>query len=331
MISVVIPAYNEEDAIYDTVHRVRVVLANCGLHSAEVLVVDDGSSDRTLERALAAGALAVRHPHNLGYGKSLKTGILRAHHDAIVIVDADLTYPVESLPQLLEKYNEGFDMVVGARTGDYYRESVVKERLRLLLKFLVEFTAGRKIPDINSGFRLFSRSAVLKHIDHLCDTFSFTTSLTLAYMMTGKCVVYIPIDYARRQGKTKVKLFRDSLRTLQYIVQAITYYNPLKIFVLLSAACLLAAIPCLAIGCFTGSLFFNLIGCSFIVMCGLVFGMGLLADLVKQIGVSLRMDANTNSQPYFQQSFSAAPPNHSTQTTQVVKPAQFTAHETVAK
>lgn len=304
MITVVIPAFNEGDSIGETVAHVRSVCNYLGLVSADILVVDDGSTDRTLEAALEAGALVVRHAHNLGYGRSLKTGIVRARHDAIVIVDADLTYPFESLPLLLEQYRNGFDMVVGARTGDYYRESVLKENLRTVLKWLVEFTAGRRIPDINSGFRIFSRSAVVKHIDHLCDTFSFTTSLTLAYMMTGRCVGYVPIDYHRRSGSTKVKLFRDSLRTLQYIVQAILFYHPIKLFVLISWSCLPVALSFCAAGLVSGSVVSTAIGCTFLLLSILVFCLGLLADLLRQVGLQLRPSERRESFEVF----SAVPP-----------------------
>lgn len=305
MITVILPAFNEQDSIAQSIYRVRAVCDQAGLHDADVMVVDDGSSDETLTDALNAGALVVRHPHNLGYGRALKAGILRSRHDTIVIVDADLTYPIESLPELLQRYSDGFDMVVGARTGEYYKESVLKSNLRNVLKWLVEFTAGRKIPDINSGFRVFSRQTVLSHLDHLCDTFSFTTSLTLAYMMTGKFVDYVPIEYHRRQGTTKVRLLRDSLRTMQYIVQSITFYNPIKIFVLISWVCLFLALPFLALGLVSGSMFFDILGASMLVLGGVIFCLGLIADLIRQVGLQLR----TERQPVEKrQLFSAVPP-----------------------
>ena len=306
MITVILPAFNEQDSIAQSIYRIRAVCDRAGLPTADIMVVDDGSSDETLNDALNAGALVVRHPHNLGYGRALKAGILRSRHDTIVIVDADLTYPIESLPELLEKYGEGFDMVVGARTGEYYKESVVKGHLRNLLKWLVEFTAGRKIPDINSGFRVFSKETVIRHLDHLCDTFSFTTSLTLAYMMTGKFVDYVPIEYHRRQGTTKVRLLRDSLRTLQYIVQSITFYNPIKLFVLLSCVSLLLSLPFLLIGFLSGSVFFDIVGASMLVMCGIVFSMGLMADLVRQVGLQLRPERTGTG--FKSEVFSATPP-----------------------
>lgn len=282
-VSIVIPAYDEENGIELTVGSIRDVFQQAGFENYEIVIIDDGSTDRTAERARSAGARIVRHPHNVGYGRSLKDGIVAARYGTIVIADADDTYPVEHIPDLLQQFVRGFDMVVGQRTGGHYRESAIKAPLRHILKFLVEYTAGRKIPDINSGLRVFSRTTVLPYFQHLCDTFSFTTSLTLAYMMTGKFVAYVPIGYRQRIGKTKVHLFRESLRTLQYIVQAIIYYDPLKIFLMMSALCLLFALFCTVVAMVfqITSAFFLAVGS--ILVAVLIFAMGLLADLLKQI------------------------------------------------
>lgn len=249
----------------------------------EVIVVDDGSTDDTARIAEESGAKVIRHLQNLGYGKSLKDGILAAAHETIAITDADGTYPVDELPKLLSLHDQGYHMVVGERTGPNYRETVIKSPLRWVLKWLVEFTAGRRIPDINSGLRVFDRSEAVKHFAQLCDTFSFTTSLTLAFMMGNKFVFYTPISYHKRVGRTKVRLFSDSLRTLQYIAQAVLYYDPLKIFAALSLFCIL-----LSISGFLTTLIFDLRSTYFLGIGGLlvaviVFCCGLLADLLKQI------------------------------------------------
>jgi polyisoprenyl-phosphate glycosyltransferase len=283
MVSVVIPAYNEENAIAETVAEIRNVFRNMPKQDYEIIIVNDGSTDSTQEKAEALEVTVINHPHQIGYGRSLKDGIRSARFDTIIITDADLTYPFKEVPGLLKEYNKGFDMVVGARTGEYYRESNLKSPLRSLLKFLVEFTAGRKVPDVNSGLRVFSKQTILSYLNHLCDTFSFTTSVTLAYMMTGRFVHYIPIAYEKREGKSKVRLFRDSLRTLQYILQAINYYNPIKIFILFSAFC----IVCAFIGFFMSAVFgLNsgfLLGIGGLLVSLLVICFGLTADLLKQI------------------------------------------------
>lgn len=280
-VSVVIPALDEEQAIGLTVEQVYAALD--GRDDVEIIVVDDGSTDATARIAEEKGAKVVRHLQNLGYGKSLKDGILAARHGTIAITDADGTYPIVELPRLLSLYDEGYHMVVGERTGPHFRETVIKSPLRRVLKWLVEFTAGRRIPDINSGLRVFDRSEAVKHFAQLCDTFSFTTSLTLAFMMSNKFVLYTPIPYHKRVGKTKVRLFSDSLRTLQYIAQAVLYYDPLKIFAALSFFCIL-----LSISGFLTTLLFDIRSTYFLGIGGLlvaviVFCCGLLADLLKQI------------------------------------------------
>lgn len=283
MISVVVPAYNEEEAIAPTVAAIRAMLDGAGWTEGEIVVVDDGSTDATAERAAAAGARVVRHPANAGYGRSLKDGILAAKHDLIAITDADGTYPIDRIPGLAAKVEAGFDMAVGARQGEAYRESALKHPLRLLLKFLVEFTAGQKVPDPNSGLRVFRRRDIVEHFPALSQGFSFTTSATLAYMSTGKHVVYEPIPYAKRIGVTKVRLMRDSLRTLQFIVQAILFHNPLKLFLCaaLGAAAfgLLSAVAAAIAGGWV-IWAFSLLGFAVAAFSCLI---GLLAEMMRQI------------------------------------------------
>jgi glycosyltransferase involved in cell wall biosynthesis len=283
MISIVIPAFNEAGAIAGTIHAIRQMLSTTPEADAEILVVDDGSKDDTGVLAEQAGARVVRHPHNVGYGQALKTGINAARHDTIVITDADLTYPAEAIPELVADYRNGYDMVVGARTGHHYEGSLFKGPLRNLLKFLVEFSAGRSVPDANSGLRVFSRQTITGYLPHLCDTFSFTTSLTLAYMLTGRFVNYLPIAYHARVGTTKVKLLKDSLRTLQYIVQAIIYYNPLKIFLLLTLLTISLSVAGFATAAVTGLNAPYFLGVGGMLMSIVVFALGLLADLLRQI------------------------------------------------
>ena len=282
-VSIVIPALNEAPAIAETVTTALRILKECGIEAREVVVVDDGSSDGTAAIAESAGARVIRHPHNIGYGRSLKDGITAAAHDTIVITDADGTYPLERIPDLLQEYARGFDMVVGQRTGVHFRESALKSPLRKILKCFVEFTAGKTIPDVNSGLRVFSRQTVIGYFRHLCDTFSFTTSMTLAYMMTWRYVSYLEIDYHKRIGTTKVRLFKDSIRTLQYIVQAALYYNPLKIFGLFSFICILiGAVSFVLAYIFQVNSGFML-GVGAWLLSLLIFCLGMIADLLKQI------------------------------------------------
>ncbi len=283
MISIVIPAFNEENAIINTIEKIIKVLTPSGIKEYEIIIVDDGSSDNTSELVKNSGAILVRHPHNIGYGNSLKSGIKSASFDTIVITDADDTYPLDRIPDLLKEYRNGFNMVVGKREGKNYEESFFKKVLRSILKKLVEFTAGRKIPDVNSGLRIFSKKEIMPYFNTLCGGFSFTTSLTLAYMMTGKFVKYLPISYSKRKGKSKVHLLRDSLRTTQFIIESILYYNPIKIFLFFSLILIICALInfCISIIWKLTSTYTIGIGC--ILLSILMFGIGLLAVLLKQI------------------------------------------------
>jgi len=283
MLSVVIPAYNEEQAIGKTVEAIKNTLEAASISPHEIIVVDDASTDRTSDNAKAAGATVISKLQNLGYGHSLKLGIHAANHDTIAIIDADATYPVEEIPRLFAEHQRGYHMVVGARTGAHYRESWYKHPLRLLLKALVEFAAARSIPDPNSGLRIFSRRDVLPILPTLCDRFSFTTSMTLAYMMQSLYVLYVDINYEKRIGTTKVRLLKDSLLTIQYIVQAITYYNPLKIFLVLSGLTGIMSLLLLVFGLIFAVRTVILLGIGASMVAVFVFALGLLADLLRQI------------------------------------------------
>ena len=198
-------------------------------------------------------------------------------------MDADGSYPIGEIPKIVRQYQTGFDMVVGERHGKHYDGSLMKKALRLVLQALVEFTSGRKIPDINSGLRVFSKKTVLPYFPRLCDSYSFTTSLSLTYMMTGKFVAHTPIDCCKRVGKTKVRLFRDALRTMQFIVEAIMFYNPIKIFILFSGILILFSIFGFFLSYFFLIMAGYILGISSFLMAILMFGMGLLSVLLKQI------------------------------------------------
>ena len=155
MISVVIPAYNEENAIKKTIEEIKKVLKENKLDKgSEIIVVNDGSKDNTGAIASECGIVVINNPTNMGYGFSLKRGIKAAKNETIVITDADLTYPFDVVPDMLKKKQEGFDLVVAARTGKYYRQSFLKSLFRKILKKLVEFVSEKKIKDVNSGLRI---------------------------------------------------------------------------------------------------------------------------------------------------------------------------------
>lgn len=157
-VSVVIPAYEEEDGIGGTVRAVRSVLEKAGI-AFELLVIDDGSSDRTAERAAEAGAVVHAFPENRGYGAALKEGFRRAKHEHVVIIDADGTYPPEAIPALVAEA-ERYDMVVGARIGENVAIPLERRPAKWVLARLASYLVGRDIPDLNSGLRVIRRELV---------------------------------------------------------------------------------------------------------------------------------------------------------------------------
>jgi glycosyltransferase involved in cell wall biosynthesis len=284
MISVVIPAYNEENAIEKTIKEIEKVMKKNKIDkNSEIIVVNDGSTDNTGKVAKKSGAVVINNPSNMGYGFSLKRGIKQAKNETIVITDADLTYPFDQVPKMLKKKEEGFDLVVGARTGKYYRQSIFKSILRKMMKLLVEFVSGKKIKDINSGLRIFDKSLVIHYFPRLCDTFSFTTSQTLAYLMNNHFVCYVDIPYNKRMGKSKIRLFRDTLKSLRYITESCIYYNPLKIFTLLSIICIVLSIIGFLFSHFMDIHAGYILGIGGLLVSIVVFSIGLLAVILKQI------------------------------------------------
>jgi len=252
MLSLIIPAYNEAGSIRQTIQDAHDTLSAAGI-VYEVIVVNDGSTDETGKLADAEGVTLIHHPSNGGYGRAIKTGVRRARYEWCAIVDADGSYPIASLVELLD-YVPDFDMVVGARTGKNYWGSPSKRLARMALLLLVRFVTGVKVPDVNSGLRIFRKEFAIEHSARISSGFSFTTTLTLAMILDERFLKYVPIDYAPRVGRTKVRMRRDSLRMLQILVQAILYYNPLKLFLVLCALCLgIGIFGGLAVQLFSGS------------------------------------------------------------------------------
>lgn len=277
-VTVVIPAYNEAAAIGAVVERTRRVLDEAEI-AAEILVVVDGATDDTAAEARQAGARVIEHPLNRGYGRSLKTGILSATHDLIAITDADGTYPVEQLPTMIGLASR-YHMIVGARTGQFYQGSLVKWLGRIVFRWLSEFAAGQRIPDINSGLRVFSKHDMVPFFGVISAGFSFTTTSTLAYMLNDYFVYYLPIEYRQRTGRSKVRHLRDSIRALQIIVEAILRYNPIKIFLLAAFPFAAAAGVCLLIGLIMSSGLWALSGVLCGCTAGILLGMGFQAAAV---------------------------------------------------
>ena len=233
MVSIIIPAFNEELGIVESVNGVREVMAR-SQYDYEVIVVDDGSTDRTSELVRSTGARVVRHEENRGYGAGLKTGIQAAKGDWIVITDADSTYPADRIPDLLRDAGE-YDMVVGARVGGAAKIPLIRRPAKWVLAQVANYLAETKIPDYNSGLRVFRKDLALKFFKILPQGFSFTTTITLCSLTHGFRVKYIPIAYFVRKGKSKIHPVKDTYRFFMLIVRTTVYFNPLRVFMPIGA------------------------------------------------------------------------------------------------
>jgi len=283
-VSIVIPALNEEEGIGLVLDTVKKVMDRTKI-KYEVIVVNDGSVDKTAEIAKKKGALVINHPTNAGYGAALMTGMQRTKYQNIAILDADGTYPVKEIPNLLRFMEKGFDLVIGARTGKFLRYIWFKQPVRYIFKLISEFVAGTKIPDPNSGFRIYKRSVILPLLgSRSCRGFSFSTSTTLIFLLEGKFVKFVPVDYFSRKGKSKIKFLRDALRAGQILTETIAYYNPFKLFLLMFLLFFLLALVSLTVYVFNRSILVLVLFSLFFFSGVLSFCFGLMMSAFKKGG-----------------------------------------------
>jgi glycosyltransferase involved in cell wall biosynthesis len=228
-VSVVIPAYNESGAIGDVIAVLRSAAA-----WREIIVVDDGSSDDTGERAVAAGATVVKHPYNKGNGAAVKSGIRRAAGDYILIVDADGQHPPEDAIRIAARLGE-YDLVIGARAG-HTQATQARRAGNGALNRLASYLTGREIPDLTSGFRGARASGLREFIHLLPNGFSTPTTTTLAFIKAGYSVAFEPIKARQRTGQSKIRLARDGAKFLMIIFKIVTLFSPLRIFLPISIA-----------------------------------------------------------------------------------------------
>jgi glycosyltransferase involved in cell wall biosynthesis len=279
-VSIVIPAFNEEGGIEASLETVKAALEPLE-RGWEIVVVDDGSTDRTAELAQKAGVCVLRMPENRGYGAALKAGIAAARNDTIVITDADGTYPAESIPELLD-FAEEYDMVVGARTGQDVAIPWTRRPAKEVLRWLASYLAGRPIPDLNSGLRVMPRDLVRRFEHILPSGFSFTTTITLAAMCSDLLVYYHPINYYERVGDSKIRP-THALEFLILILRTIVYFNPLKVFLPAGALFFFAGLAKFVYDWFMEDLSESAV-LAFIAA-AMLWSLGLLADQIARTGL----------------------------------------------
>ena len=239
-LSVIVPVHNEESSISRVIKDIRSVLGRMNM-DAEIIVVDDGSTDKSVDIIREEAVVCIRHSSNKGYGAALKTGVRRSKYGLIAIIDADLSYPADALLGLVKKMDE-YDMVVGSRDPNNANISFMRKFAKCFLNLLANYLVGFKVPDLNSGFRVIKKSILEEYLHIMPNGFSFTTTITLAAITGGYSVYYMPVNYKKRSGNSKIKPIPDTFRFINLILTTIIYFRPLRVFMPLSIVILIADI-----------------------------------------------------------------------------------------
>lgn len=223
-ISVILPAKNESAAISQTIAQIQQLQ-----RAHEIIVVNDGSTDNTKEIAEQSGATVITHPYSKGNGAAIKTGARAATGDIIVFMDADGQHDPQDIPKLLEKINQGYDLVVGARQKGS-QASIGRGIANALYNNLATYMTEQKVEDLTSGFRAVRADKFREFLYLLPNGFSYPTTSTMAFFRAGYSVTYVPIHAAKRIGKSHIQPLKDGVRFFLIIFKIATLFSPLKMF-----------------------------------------------------------------------------------------------------
>ena len=224
-LTILLPAFNEEESIGNTIRSVKEVYPD---PDVEILVVDDGSTDNTMKVAMEAGANVWPHPHNIGNGAAIKTGLRCAKGEWVLMMDADGQHDPADIKRLLE-HKDKYDMVVGARSKGS-KTSLHRNLANWLYNWLASYVTKFKVKDLTSGFRLVNKERARKFIYLLPNTFSYPSTITMAYLRSGLNIKYVSIQAKARKGKSKIKIFQDGIRFFLIITKIATLFSPFRIF-----------------------------------------------------------------------------------------------------
>lgn len=229
LVSVVLACYNEELALEKVVKDLRAVLDAEKDLRWELLIVDDGSTDRTVEIAESLGARVIRHAINQGSGAARRTGIVHARGEIVVMLDADGTYEPKTIPEMLALFPK-YEQVNGARTSEQGTHKILRTFAKWVIRRLAIYISGRHIPDLNTGLKAFRRDTMLKYLWVMPDGFSCVTTMTLAFMTNGRPVAYVDTPYYARIGVSKFHPIKDTMKYLGAIVRIMTFFRPLRVY-----------------------------------------------------------------------------------------------------
>lgn len=228
-VSVILPVYNEAGHVLDEVERIRKALEESD-YSYEIIVVDDGSTDGSADRLNGSeGFRLLRFNQNRGAGSARKYGTMAAKGTYVVWTDVDMSYPNDQIPALVGQI-AGWDQVVGARTSEQGTVKLLRRPAKWFVRWLASYLTKVRIPDLNSGFRVFRREVALQFLYLLPRGFSCVTTITLAFLTNGYSIKYVPIEYFPRHGNSKFHWLADTRRYVMQVVRMVLMYEPLRVF-----------------------------------------------------------------------------------------------------
>lgn len=276
-LSIVIPAKNEAGGL------AKILPHIAKLHpSAELIVVNDGSTDNTAEVAASHGARVVTHPYSKGNGASIKSGARAAQSEFIVFMDGDGQHKPEDISRLIERSNEGYDMVIGSRTGLKSQANIARGGANKLYNAFASMMVGHKIPDLTSGFRLVRASMFKEYLHLLPNGFSYPTTITMAFFRSGYSVAYEPIIAEERIGTSHINIVKDGIRFLLIIFKVSTLYSPLKLFFPISIAFFSLGLSYYGYTYFTAARFTNM-SALLLSTATIIFLMGLISEQITSL------------------------------------------------
>ena len=286
-VSIIIPAYNESNTIGTIVNQLKTAYPGF-----EIIVVDDGSTDGTGTRAEAAGAIVYRHPHNIGNGAAVKTGIRIAGGETLLFMDADGQHNPDDIKDILS-YIPQYDMVVGARKAEG-QASVGRAIGNMFYNRLASYVAKFNVRDLTSGFRAVKADIAKNFLHLLPNTYSYPTTMTLGVLRSGFSVKYIPISTSERKaGKSDIKLFADGIRFFIIITKICTLYSPMRIFLPVSFFMFLTGLFYYMYTFFAHGRFTNMSALLF-TNAVMIFMMGLISEQICQMRFERRNRNNPN-------------------------------------
>jgi len=275
-VSIILPCFNEAENLSGFLTELCETF-----DTAEIIIVDDGSTDNSIDTAKCFPVKIMKHPRNLGNGASIKTGARNATHEILVFMDADGQHKPEDIKRLLSKMNEGYDMVIGARTYDTHA-NLGRLFANTLYNKLASFMTGFTIKDLTSGFRAVKADKFRKFLYLLPNGFSYPTTSTMAFFRSGFPVTYIPISAMQREGKSKISIIKDGTRFFIIILKIGALFSPMRLFLPVSMFFFLIATSYYAYTFITEGRFTNMSALLYITSV-LTFMIGIVSEQISSL------------------------------------------------